>query len=254
METETLQFKGAGLSEGEMKIYSALLETGTASVSKIVEKTGLQESTARFVMEQLVYKGLVEQVVKQDMRLFEAGSPDRLLSYVKRKQEELKEEEQRIEKLVPLLYMKSNEAGKESQVKVFEGWTSIKEAYNELMKNPAPDGFQVFAVNPSPKAFNHFREFMTEYHKTRTKLKLPLKIMLNEEHRQSVGEDRQKEPLTEVRYVPKELSTVGAINLFGNKVLMPLWIENPIMFLIENKELADSFKSYFELLWKSAKK
>ena len=59
--------------------------------------------------------------------------------------------------------------------------------------------------------------------------------------------------LTEVKILPKEYMTPTHINVVGEKVGMILWSEQPLGILIENREIADSFRTYFELLWKLAK-
>lgn len=43
------------------------------------------------------------------------------------------------------------------------------------------------------------------------------------------------------------------IVFYKNKSLIVLWTENPVAFLIQNKEVTNSFKSYFNMLWKLAK-
>jgi len=46
-----------------------------------------------------------------------------------------------------------------------------------------------------------------------------------------------------------------SIEIYKNKVcVMILTPKNPLAIIIENKETADSFRKYFNLLWKSAKK
>ena len=58
--------------------------------------------------------------------------------------------------------------------------------------------------------------------------------------------------LTEVKILPKEYMTPTHISIVGDKVGIILWSEEPLGILIENKEIADSFRSYFKLLWNIA--
>jgi len=44
------------------------------------------------------------------------------------------------------------------------------------------------------------------------------------------------------------------MDIYGNKVAILMWTEPPEAVIIENKSVADSFRDYFEILWKSARK
>ena len=56
------------------------------------------------------------------------------------------------------------------------------------------------------------------------------------------------------RILPKGFQSDSVVNIFGNKVAIVLFKERyPSAFLIENKEVANSFRKWFELLWKASK-
>ena len=57
----------------------------------------------------------------------------------------------------------------------------------------------------------------------------------------------------ETKFLPKEYSSPAVINIYGDKVVNVLWKEdNPICFMIINKDIADSYRKWFKLLWKTA--
>ena len=41
-------------------------------------------------------------------------------------------------------------------------------------------------------------------------------------------------------------------NIYGNKIAIIVWSEPPEAVIIENKDAAESYRSYFEVLWKAA--
>lgn len=41
--------------------------------------------------------------------------------------------------------------------------------------------------------------------------------------------------------------------IFGDKIMFGLWHKEPSATLINNKEVAESYRNYFEMLWKIAK-
>jgi len=59
--------------------------------------------------------------------------------------------------------------------------------------------------------------------------------------------------LTEVRYMKQELETPAWIDIFKNYVVTINVHGIPVCFLIKNQEAAESYKKYFEIIWKQAK-
>ncbi|MEK6954334.1 MAG: hypothetical protein AABX01_04965 [Candidatus Micrarchaeota archaeon] len=58
----------------------------------------------------------------------------------------------------------------------------------------------------------------------------------------------------ELRFMPAGYVTRLTPNIYGDKVLLAIWMEKPAAVLIKSKAVADSLREYFEIMWKSAKK
>jgi hypothetical protein len=50
--------------------------------------------------------------------------------------------------------------------------------------------------------------------------------------------------------LPKDLQSPMVIAIFGNKVAQILWKEQSFAFILESKEIKDSFMKYFNYFWK----
>ena len=59
---------------------------------------------------------------------------------------------------------------------------------------------------------------------------------------------------THARYLPKMKDSPVSTNICGDEIVFILWSESPYLIKIKNKEIASSYKNYFELLWKMSKK
>jgi len=56
------------------------------------------------------------------------------------------------------------------------------------------------------------------------------------------------------RFLTEELESPAVINIYANRVVNVLWKQKtPICFLLINNDIADSYRKYFEYLWKSAR-
>ena len=67
------------------------------------------------------------------------------------------------------------------------------------------------------------------------------------------GRIRKQMRLTSVRYLPNKLVSPNWIDIFPDAVLFIMVLKNPIAFVVRDTELANSFRSYFEIMWKSSK-
>jgi len=59
---------------------------------------------------------------------------------------------------------------------------------------------------------------------------------------------------TEYREIPIKTISLVTINISPGKVAIFIWSENPECVLIENEEVRKTFESYFEFMWKHAKR
>ena len=60
--------------------------------------------------------------------------------------------------------------------------------------------------------------------------------------------------IRDFRFFPKELEMPASVITWKNKVALYVVTENPITILIESEAVARSFKKYFDIMWKQAKK
>ena len=66
--------------------------------------------------------------------------------------------------------------------------------------------------------------------------------------------DINQSKTTTVRYFPKtSKETVITTNIYADKVAIILWTDVPEAIIIENKAAAESYRDYFEILWKHAR-
>ena len=62
-----------------------------------------------------------------------------------------------------------------------------------------------------------------------------------------------KMPYTEARILPKKYDSNATTNISGDRVVIILWDKKITVIEIRNEEIAQSYKNYFDLLWRMAK-
>ena len=243
--------KSIGLTEGEIKVYLALLEIGSSSIGKIIKKSKISGSKTYEVLDRLIQKGLASFVVKNGVKYFEASSPNKILDYLGEKEKQIEEEKISIQKIIPELLLKQSSSTK-SEVKVFTGFEGLKTA-NEDIINTLKRGEEWLSMGLTEQP-ESWEVYFNKRQLERVNKGIILKHLLNEKY-QSLYQKRKKLTFTEFRFLPKEFEMPTSTEIYNNKVLIFILIkENPMAIMIERKEVAESFRIYFEHIWETAKK
>ena len=239
--------KSLGLTKNEIKIYRALLARGTSTTGPILHELGLSSSRLYASLERMIRKGMVSYFIKNNTRYYRAQGPKVLLRYA---EEMKKQTEQEVLKLSQL--RKKEESG--DYTSIFEGVRGFRQVFQLFLTCTSKDEIYTVGFMLPDYHFKALREFLKERDTERNKKKIPMKIILDKSMKTTIGKDRGKERYTEVRYMPKGYIHPAALSIFKEYVIQWVWGERPIVFVIKNKEISQSFKSYFQLLWKMAKK
>ena len=130
---------------------------------------------------------------------------------------------------------------------VYRGMDGMRDAFDIMLEGMKKgDCHYGIGVHYITKEMN---DMLIDFFRRRAAKGVSAKVLFNPEARK-YGESRAKIPLTEVRYTPKGLTTPAILNVFGEKALITISSrKEPIVFVIDNKEVAQSFKSYFNMLW-----
>jgi hypothetical protein len=92
------------------------------------------------------------------------------------------------------------------------------------------------------------REFFYKHHIRRYKKKIKVNMLANSDLKGKL--EKTTGVRSEIRYLPHCWVTNMQIVFYRNKVFIALFTHNPKGFLIESPEAVNSFKIYFDALWK----
>jgi sugar-specific transcriptional regulator TrmB len=226
-----------GLTENEAKVYLTLLETGSTTAGVIVKKTKLHRSTSYEIIRRLIETGMINYVIRAGKRYFEATDPEKFLDV-------MKEREEKFKRILPQLKMKKEVAKVKQEAYVYEGKKGVKTIFEDVLKTLGKDDeYLIFgAGEPVP-----MHDYLKIFELRRSKKKIPMKIVFSEGAK--LIDYYRKIPYTRVKVLPEENMTPSEVEIYGDKTAIILWGEKPMAFVIENKEVADSFRKYFNLMW-----
>ncbi len=221
--------KKYGLSDNEIRVYIACLQLGSSSVTRIAEKAGTYRTLTYEVLKSLLEQGLVSYVIKEKKKFFEAAQPKQFLSF-------LEEKEELIEQVLPDLEGLYKIAPKKPAITLYEGKEGMKTIFEDIL-NARKDFVALSNVNNLKKLFSFYFPHFVE---RRVKAGIHCKLILD-------GPPLTRE-LLDFKVIKKEFSAVFFI--YGNKVaFLSLTEKEPIGTIIENKEIADSQRLAFEIMW-----
>ena len=170
-------------------------------------------------------------------------------------------EMQQIEKLLPQLNVLRKITKKAIQeVLIFEGWRGIlsafKEAYKELKQGSTAYAYTITkdfgGADPEQVRWliNKIRLLRENLNK-KFKQKIIMKIIAEKDS--EIGKDQSHTKFTQVKFIKKHYTNPVVVNIYGDITIIAIWLKNPIAFYIHSKEVAESFKNNFELLWEISK-
>ncbi len=249
MDTSVL--KEAGLTEGESKVYLALLELGPSTSGPIVEHSGVAKSIIYQLLEKLVQKGLVSYITKEKTKHYQASQPDNLLGYVEKRQKELEESRKRVEELLPKLSAMAMSA-KQSEVRMFRGFRGMiavhEHTYQKLAK-----GEEYYYLNVPPTQPEYFHAYWNRDHAKRVKAGIKCRLLFDRKTDAKILKNRNGYAGCDARHMPIEVN--APVWFFGYKDVAVIVVSssNPITIEITNQEVADAFLAYFEEIWKASR-
>ena len=250
MDTRILE--EVGLTKSEIKVYLALIELGSTSKGPLVKKARITSSKIYEIMDKLIEKGLASYILKNKVRYFKAASPRRILDYLKEKKENISKQEISLKKLLPSLEKEHESLREEINAEIFIGWRGIETVFEDIL-NTLNKG-DIDYVFGASKGTNPIitRRFFDKYIRKTKEKGIKIKVIFNEDSREYYN--KAKAPKSHIKAKYLRQATPSEINIYDNKVIIIILSESPIGIMIKGKEVASSFKQYFDTMWNIAKR
>ncbi|MBI2047396.1 hypothetical protein HYT26_04525 [Candidatus Pacearchaeota archaeon] len=138
----------------------------------------------------------------------------------------------------------------EINASVYKGKEGLKTIHSEMLR----EGKDVYVLGAKGLIFTELPYFIPNFERERIKKKMKFILLYDKQEVKESEEHIAKRQFFEGKVLPKGFDSNGVMNIFGNKVAIVLWKEKyPTGFMIDNKDIADAFRKWFELLWNYSK-
>lgn len=233
-------------------LISLFSEPEGASVVRLSKKLNLPRTTIYGHLESLVEKGLVKKGVTERGSLFYAEDIETLSRLFDDKKKDIEEARKEFEKISSSELIVSSYNPKFT---VYDRPGAAEAIFYDILRSRPkktcwfwPVGEMVKTVLPEV-----FSSFQTERSKRGIRLDVlwPKKRAVKlEEHPYLTPE---QESLRNIRILPGEIDHVMGYGIYGNKVAFISSKKEDYGFIIDSKELSETFQSQFDYFWKISK-
>lgn len=228
-----------GLEEKEAIAYLALLQLGETTATIIAEKTNLDRTLIYQLANKLIEKGLVSYIIKNNVKYFSAANPKKLL-------QDLKEKEKQLKKAMLELVNLTKTKKEETKVEIYRGKEGLKAVLKDIIREKKD--YIVFGEE------GRFQKVLPidiyQFLNQVVKNKIHEKVLVREDLKGIAIKSKN----SEFKCLPKKFLSPVTTAIYGSKVASFIWTPPYYAILTKNKEVADSFRSQFNALWKIAKR
>jgi hypothetical protein len=129
---------------------------------------------------------------------------------------------------------------------VFKGKKGLKSVAEDVLKTKK----ELLVFGAEGKFVDELKHYAAQWHLKRKKLKIPVKIIYNEKIRKT--KQKVKFPILKMKFNPHLYDTLATTWIYGDKVAIIVWSEPSLTTLIRSKQVADSYRQFFNILWKES--
>ena len=238
------------MTEGEIRVYLALLDLGLTSTGKIIDKSQITSSKVYLILERLEQKGFASHVVKNNVKYFQATNPVRILDYIQKKKEELDKKYTEAKKIVPDLIKRHKLIHEKQETTIYQGLKGIESAMFDFISD-LKKGNEYVVLGTGKTLEKKFELLVRKFYMEKARRGIKTRLIYNDKCK-TIKNLYKGIPHTKIKFVNK--ITPSTIAISHNKTLIITYGKESIANLIESRQIAESFMSFFESIWKLAKK
>jgi sugar-specific transcriptional regulator TrmB len=259
--------KNFGLSEKEVAVYLSLVELGPSPVRNIATKSKVNRGTTYDILKALIAQGIVSYYNKESKQYFIAEEPEKLLTAIDQKKEDLDEVRGHIEESLPLIKTLFEKQGGKPVVKFYEGSKGVRQIFEDVLSEVSSVANKTYYLYSSA-TLQHRKtvyDSFPDFSKKRIKKGIKVKIISLGEGGQLAGLDERKQMPTppnplfrkEEELPPFAKGRAGEGLGITHQIIYAGKVahisidqnQNPVGVVIQNQEIYQMQKIIFEFNW-----
>lgn len=248
MELTNLQY--LGLTEGEIKVYQALLEGGPLSAGHIIKITGLKKGDAYNKLYDLIQKELIEEYEEKKKKHFRLKDPRRLDEITAGQYQTALQAKREIEAILPGVLSAYTLTHHKPGIVMFEG----EEAQRRILEDSLTAEGDILQYVDLESVLNLYPGVNREFARRRAKLGKRKRIILPDNQVSRDYANKADPAITEIRLIQYQLPRFSTVmQIYNNKIsYFTLKPDSMIGVIIEDPLISLMHRAYFEFMWQQA--
>src|SRR3989344_6527137 len=230
-----------GFGDKEASVYLALLQLGQASAYQVATKSGLKKPTTYVVLDELAKRGAVNVVPRSKKRLYRASPPEQLLVVARERVAEFEE-------ALPRLRSLTKQGKTKLDTLYYQGGEGIRQALTfglDKIKFKEIVGFYAKSDLVDKDLLPIYDDYNDKLKRRRVTVRGIVLDHASLKHYRKLDKEFKRV----MKVVPQELySSDQSIDTVSDFVRI-IDYKNLQAVIIENADLAATFKQIFEMLW-----
>jgi sugar-specific transcriptional regulator TrmB len=239
-------FQELGLKETELRVYTALLESGPTSIRAVAAAAKVNRGTTYEAIKSLSDAGLVAHTRKGERNKYRAESPERIYDLIEEKRRNLTQLETEARDIIPSLMALGRHRLGEPAVRFYEDEEGVAVILRDVLQTLEHDQTKQYYAYSSRSLRKYLYRRFPNFTRRRIADGIFVKVI-------AVGEGGEPDELSERRWIPEPLaSDISSYTLiYGNKIALISVSpdDTPYGVVIEEPGVATMQRLLFETLW-----
>ena len=157
--------------------------------------------------------------------------------------EYLKEQEEDVLSILPSLQERHVRKKIEGQVRLFKGTKGVKSVFLDIIRT----GKDNYLFGSEGQFSDRMPDFAYQFDRMKKEKGIKTQLIIRR------GRKEVDNKFSEHRYLPGVSESPAVTNIYGDKIAIIVWTDEPEAIVIENAAAAKAYKSYFDFMWRKAK-
>ncbi len=240
------KLESLGLTDKESRVYLALLPRRDTGTSKLIRATGLHGQFVYDALERLEELGLAKHVTQNGRKKFSANTPNRLVALI--------DEKKLAAHSIARDLQSRFQGAHEQDFEVYQGHDAFIAHEFQLMEE-MPEGCTIDILGGGGSSYiGILGEQMQELENIRNRRGIKIRYISAAEQGDSLRTMAATRKNFEYRVFPHLENGLVDTDIWPDKVILDFFGDPVLSFTITSKEISNSYRQFFEALWKASTK
>ena len=229
----------------DMRVYTALVQLGTAPLRRIATEAGLNRGTTYDALKRLLDLGLVSYVDAKTHRYFTAEDPQKLRAIATQREVAIKEAQLTLQDVVPQFQALLGQSAHRPSVRYYEGESGVREILEDVLATCERSRDKLYRVYSTKGLRDLIADAWPSFIKTRVRRRVGVRTI-------STGQGGRLHGLDERKWLSQDTKAPSYIFIYPGKTAYIAADERNKLFgvLIDDPAITATQELIFDALWR----